>query len=127
VDDGVAPLPAGLPFELKRGFLGTFASPPSLITIFAWISSSFAAFTFFGQNNVTNLRQSNVKMRGADGAGLVYARPEVFSPSITVLPCSLLGLKYDLYSAADGSERLLQNCNLVVARHVSARQLQLFL
>jgi hypothetical protein len=39
----------------------------------------------------------------------------------------LLGLKYDLYSASDGSQRLLQDCNLVVAGHVSARQLQLFL
>jgi hypothetical protein len=34
-DDEVAPLPVGLPFELNRGFFGTFASPPSLITIFA--------------------------------------------------------------------------------------------
>jgi hypothetical protein len=61
-DDGVAPFPAGgLPFELNRGFFGTVASPPSLITIFAWISSSLPALTFFGQNNVTNLRQYNVK------------------------------------------------------------------
>lgn len=62
VDDGVAPLPAGLPLELNRGFFGMFASPPSLITIFAWISSSLAALTFLGQNNVTNLRQYHVKM-----------------------------------------------------------------
>jgi hypothetical protein len=61
-DDGVAPFPAGgLPFELSRGFFGTLASPPSLITIFAWISSSLPALTFFGQNNVTNLRPCNVK------------------------------------------------------------------
>jgi hypothetical protein len=35
VVEGVAPLPAGLPFELNRGFFGTFASPASLITILA--------------------------------------------------------------------------------------------
>jgi hypothetical protein len=29
------PLPTGLPFELNRGFFGTFASPASLITILA--------------------------------------------------------------------------------------------
>ena len=34
-EEGVAPLPVGLPFELKRGFFWVFASPPSLITIFA--------------------------------------------------------------------------------------------
>ena len=36
-DAGVvaAPLPTGLPFELNRGFFGTFVSPASLITIFA--------------------------------------------------------------------------------------------
>jgi hypothetical protein len=59
--DGVAPLPLGLPFELNRGFFWTLASPASLITIFAWISSSFPALTFFGQNNVTNLQKHNVK------------------------------------------------------------------
>ncbi len=34
-DDGAAPLPTGLPFELNRALFGTFASPASLITIFA--------------------------------------------------------------------------------------------
>ena len=65
-EDGVAPLPVGLPFELKRGFFWVFASPPSLITIFAWISSSFPALTFLGQNNVTNLPTTQTSESGAD-------------------------------------------------------------
>ena len=31
----------------------------SFMTIFAWISSNFAALTFLGQNSVTNLRGNN--------------------------------------------------------------------
>ena len=57
----------------------------------------------------------------------VYARPKMSSPPISVLPCRLLGVEHDLYSAPDGGQRLLQDRNLVIARHVSARQLQLFL
>lgn len=48
--------------ELSRGFFDTLGpslddarGAPSFITILAWISSSFPAFTFFGQNSVTNL------------------------------------------------------------------------
>ena len=69
-DDGpLLPLPgpAPPPGALSRGFfvaltvtsvdpaLGPFEL--SFITIFACISSSFAAFTFFGQNSVTNLQR----------------------------------------------------------------------
>ena len=118
--DGVAPLPVALPFELNRGFFGMLASPASLITIFAWISSSLAAFTFFGQNSVTNLRQHNQNVELVRNR-LVYARPEVPSPSIPVFPCSLLGFKNDLYAAPNRSQRLFQDCNLVIARHISTR------
>ena len=46
---------------LSRGFLDADvpsadgARGPSFVIIFAWISSSFAALTFLGQNSVTNL------------------------------------------------------------------------
>ena len=46
---------------LRRGFFGALDSlgvereAPSFTTILAWISSNFAALTFFGQNRVTNL------------------------------------------------------------------------
>ena len=81
--DGVAPLPLGLPFvELNRGFFGTLVSPASLITIFAWISSSLAAFTFFGQNNVTNLRQHKSKC----GAGKESARLRTSRGAFAIYP-----------------------------------------
>ena len=38
----------------------------SFITIFAWISSSLEAFTFFGQNRVTNLSSSIFKKTTVD-------------------------------------------------------------
>ena len=57
---GVLDPPLDLPFSAGR-FFGGWASVPggfactSFCTIFAWISSSFDALTFFGQNSVTNL------------------------------------------------------------------------
>ena len=52
-DAGKAPL--ALLLMAVRGFFDVPASVASFITIFAWISSSFAALTFLGQNRVTNL------------------------------------------------------------------------
>jgi len=54
-DDEPVGTPFILPLVLVRGFFTTFASLASFMTIFACISSSFPAFTFFGQNRVTNL------------------------------------------------------------------------
>lgn len=54
--------PLVFPLVVGRGFLLELAASDdgrgaaSFITIFAWISSSFEALTFLGQNNVTNLR-----------------------------------------------------------------------
>jgi hypothetical protein len=57
---GVDDVPFVLPLVLGRGFLPLASedgrgAPWSFITIFAWISSSFEALTFFGQNSVTKL------------------------------------------------------------------------
>jgi hypothetical protein len=56
------PLPLPAP-ALVRGFLDVLASAEargalSFITILAWISSNLEAFTFLGQNRVTNLRSA---------------------------------------------------------------------
>jgi hypothetical protein len=52
--------PLTLALPLGRGFFPALFSTcgfgaASFITIFAWISSSLLAFTFFGQKRVTNL------------------------------------------------------------------------
>ena len=62
--DGTAGPPARL--DAPALSLGFFAAEvpsleealgaPSFMTIFAWISSSFPAFTFLGQKSVTKLR-----------------------------------------------------------------------
>ena len=53
--------PLVFPFVVGRGFLLELPTSDggrgaaSFITILAWISSSFVALTFLGQNNVTKL------------------------------------------------------------------------
>ena len=64
-DPETEPAPALAP-ELNRGFLDAAAPSaegargPSFVIILAWISSSFAALTFFGQKSVTNLPRTSV-------------------------------------------------------------------
>jgi hypothetical protein len=58
---GVDNVPFVFPLVLGRGFLlvtseDARGAPWSFITIFAWISSSFDALTFFGQKSVTKLQ-----------------------------------------------------------------------
>ena len=95
------------------------------MTIFAWISSSFPALTFLGQKSVTKLAKGLVQ-RTATLIGM-YSRPKVSSPSFAVLACVSLLLQYRLYALADGSQRLLENGNLVFSRHVAPRELEVFL
>jgi len=107
-----------------RGFLLELAASDdgrgaaSFITIFAWISSSFEALTFLGQNSVTNLRgNSDTSHR----LGCIYIRPKVPTPPFSVFSSSLLGLQYKFDSPTDGSEGVLQDGNLVISRHILTR------
>ena len=56
-----------------------------------------------------------------------HLRPEVSSPPVPVLAGRCFLLKNSLYTLADGSERFLEDRNLVFSRHVATRKLQVFL
>jgi hypothetical protein len=120
------PLGTLLPLELARGFLGTFGSlvvrpVPSFMTIFAWISSNFAAFTFLGQNNVTNLLDNvNMLERTRDELE-VYVRPEMSLPTVYIFPCRLLTAEHRLYATTNRRQGLFQDCYFVISGHVTAR------
>jgi hypothetical protein len=49
------------------------------------------------------------------------------SPSFSVFTGSLFGVQNMFDSPADGSQRVFQNGNFVVSRHIFARQFELFL
>jgi len=100
--------PLVFPLVVGRGFLLELAASDdgrgaaSFITIFAWISSSFVALTFFGP-----------KQRDE--------RPKVPPPSFSVFSSSLLSLQHVFDPPADGSEGVLQDGNFVVSRHILSR------
>lgn len=51
----------------------------------------------------------------------------MLAPSLSVLPCSLFLIEDVFYAAANEGERIFQDRNFVVSRHVLAGQLELFL
>lgn len=116
--------PFVFPLVVGRGFLLELAASDegrgaaSFITIFAWISSSFEALTFLGQNNVTNLQGNSDTSYRIDG---VHVRPKMPTPLFSVLSSSLLSLQHEFDSSTDGSKGVLQDGNFVVSRHILSR------
>lgn len=89
--------------------LGARGALLSFITIFAWISSSFAALTFLGQKSVTNLGMNKVfRSLRVHGIALStqYSRPKMSTPSISVLSSCRLLTEHILYPLAYGSQGL---------------------
>lgn len=55
------------------------------------------------------------------GENVVHnVRPEPTPPSFSIFSCCLLLSQHRLYATTYGSERVLENSNLVVSRHVFA-------
>ena len=116
--------PLVFPLVVGRGFLLELATSDggrgaaSFITIFAWISSSFEALTFLGQNSVTKLRKSQTPQILID---YIHVRPKMPTPPFSIFTGGLLGLQYEFDSSTNGSKGVLQDRNLVVSRHIFSR------
>jgi len=130
---GVDSVPFVFPLVLGRTFLPLASEAGrgalwSFITIFAWISSSFEALTFFGQNNVTKLLGAqHHQMRASSNSREKNLPPKMPAPSLSVLSCCFFLVEDMLYAAANQRKRIFQDRDLVVSRHFLARQLELFL